>query len=70
LPNEIIDLILKTICNSGKSITQIAKESGVNRNTISSWFDGKSMPTVFNAQMVLNSIGYTLTLKEQEKNDV
>lgn len=70
MPNDIIEIILETICNSGKSINQIAKESGVNRNTISSWFDGKSMPTVFNAQMVLNSIGYTLTLKEQEENDV
>lgn len=70
MPNDIIELILETICNSGKSINQIAKESGVNRNTISSWFDGKSIPTVFNAQMVLNSLGYTLTLKEQEKNDV
>lgn len=70
MTNEIIDLILKTICNSGKSINQIAKESGVSRNTISAWFDEKSMPTVFNAQMVLNSIGYTLTLKEQEGNDV
>lgn len=69
MPNDIIEIILKTICNSGKSINQIAKESGVNRNTISSWFDGKSMPTVFNAQMVLNSLGYTLTLKGREVND-
>ena len=67
MPNDIIEIILETICNSGKSINQIAKESGVNRNTISSWFDGKSMPTVFNAQMVLNSIGYTLTLTVKEK---
>ena len=66
MPNEIIDLILKTICNSGKSINQIAKESGVSRNTISAWFSGKSMPTVFNVQLVLNVIGYTLTLKERE----
>lgn len=69
MPNDIIEIILETICNSGKSINQIAKESGVNRNTISSWFDGKSMPTVFNAQMVLNSLGYTLTLKGREVND-
>lgn len=67
MPNDIIEIILETICNSGKSINQIAKESGVNRNTISSWFDGKSMPTVFNAQVVLNSIGYTLTLTVKEK---
>lgn len=70
MPNDIIEIILETIRNSGKSINQIAKESGVSRNTISAWFDEKSMPTVFNAQMVLNSIGYTLTLKEQEENDV
>ena len=69
MPNDIIEIILETICNSGKSINQIAKESGVNRNTISSWFDGKSMPTVFNAQMVLNSLGYTLTLKGREVNN-
>lgn len=66
MPNEIIDLVLKKIGDSGKSINQIAKESGVSRNTISAWFDGKSMPTVFNAQLVLNVIGYTLTLKERE----
>lgn len=66
MPNEIIDLVLKKIGDSGKSINQIAKESGVSRNTISAWLDGKSMPTVFNAQLVLNVIGYTLTLKERE----
>jgi transcriptional regulator with XRE-family HTH domain len=67
MPNDIIEIILETICNSGKSINQIAKESGVSRNTISAWLHQKSMPTVFNAQMVLNSIGYTLILTAKEK---
>ena len=69
MPNKTVNLILKAIKDSGKSVNQIATESGVNRNTISAWFDGKSMPTVFNAQIVLNSIGYTLTLKKMEEND-
>ena len=69
MPNEIIDCILKSIRKSNKSIKQIAKESGVSRNTISAWFNGNSMPTVFNAQMVLKTIGYTLTLEEQEEKD-
>ena len=65
LKEEIIDLIR----NSGKSINQIAKESGVQRTTITAWLSGRSMPTLFNAEQVLGSIGYTLTLNEKEKVD-
>lgn len=69
MPSEIIDLVLKKIGDSGKSINQIAKESGVQRTTITAWLSGRSMPTLFNAEQVLGSIGYTLTLNEKEKVD-
>lgn len=65
LKEEILDLIR----NSGKSINQIAKDSGVQRTTITAWLSGRSMPTLFNAEQVLGSIGYTLTLNEKEKVD-
>lgn len=65
LKEENLDLIR----NSGKSINQIAKDSGVQRTTITAWLSGRSMPTLFNAEQVLGSIGYTLTLNEKEKVD-
>lgn len=69
MPNKTVNLILKAIQDSGKSINQIAKESGVQRTTITAWLSGRSMPTLFNAEQVLGSIGYTLTLNEKEKVD-
>ena len=69
MPNSILDLILVAIKSSGKTIAQISEKSGVNRNTISSWFYGKSSPTVFNAEAVLNTIGYTLILEKRENFD-
>jgi DNA-binding phage protein len=58
------------ILTSGKSISQISRESGVKRTTIGSWINRTTSPTVFNAEAVLNTIGYTLILSRLEKTEI
>lgn len=67
--HSILDHILETMRNSGKSINQIAKESGVSRTTIHSWQNEKSGPTIFSAEAVLKTVGYTLIISKTESND-
>lgn len=67
---SIFEVCLQEIRKSQKSVFQIAKESGVHWNTIGSWLRGDSMPSIFNLELVLNTIGYTLILRRLENTDV
>ena len=69
MPKSILDSIICGILRSEKSVQQISRESGVNRNTISSWINQNTSPSIANAEAVLNTIGYTLTLRELENAD-
>ena len=69
MKKTIHDDILQTIRRSEKSINRISKESGVSRSTIGDWLNKRSLPTVFNAEAVLNTIGYTLILKKTGNDD-
>lgn len=64
-----LDLVVDTIRRSEKSVNQMSIESGVSRSTIGDWFRGATSPTLQNAEAVLNTIGYTLTLAEMRKED-
>lgn len=70
MQKSIVYEILEAIHKSGKSVNQISLESGVSRTTISSWVCGKASPTIFNAELVLNTIGYTLILSGLEKTEI
>ena len=65
MQKSVLDQVLEAIETSGKSIRQISRESGIHRNTIFSWFHKKSVPTVLNAEAVLNTIGYNITLNRE-----
>ena len=69
MQRSTLDLVVDTIRRSEKSLSQLSTESGVSRSAISDWFRGTTSPTIQNAEAVLNTIGYTLTLKEMRNED-
>ena len=42
------------------TVTRLAKLSGVHPNTIHNYLAGRCEPTLFNAQCILNALGYKL----------
>ena len=69
MPISILDLIVDAIRTSEKSLKQISRESGVARSTLESWIGGHVSPSLFNAEAVLGTIGYTLILQKTEISD-
>lgn len=69
LTDEVTEIIIKE--SNVKSIRKMAQESGVSHSTISKWINKKAVPTIDNAQYVLQTIGYDLKvqLKEEAFNE-
>ena len=44
------------------TIVKLAQISGVHQNTISNYLSGRCEPTLFNAQCIVNSLGYDLVV--------
>ena len=69
--NFITDKVISVIESEGKSVESIAKRSGVGASTIRGWLNNGKTPTLQNAQWVLKTLGYTITIeKEREYGDV
>lgn len=57
-----IKMIYRGIEESGKTIKQVAKESGVAESSINDWFARGRLPSLRNYMAVANSIGLEVTL--------
>lgn len=67
----ITDKVVELIVSQDKSIDSIARQSGVGASTIRGWLNNGKTPTLQNAQWVLKTLGYTITIeKEREYGDV
>lgn len=64
MSNYIVEEVKEVILNSGYSIAEISRLSGIAVQTIRNWTNGVVFPTLDKIQTVLNSIGYTLVLEE------
>ena len=57
-----IKMIYRGIEESGKTLEQIANESGVAESSINDWFARGRLPSLRNYMAVANSIGLEVTL--------
>lgn len=63
---ELLEEIKNAIKQSEKYITEIARESGVSRSTITKWLSGeRDNPTLLSIASVLEVIGYELVIEKR-----
>lgn len=67
---DIQELLIKEIEESGFSMVEIARKSGVAVSTIRRWIYGRHTANLENAQCVLKVIGKELQIKEVINNAV
>lgn len=49
-------------------VRKTAREAGIGLRTIENWLYKGKIPSIVNAERVLEALGYELTLKHKEKN--
>ena len=74
MPNKyaksLTDEVIDVIATQDKSIDSIARQSGVGASTIRGWLNNGKTPTLQNAQWVLKTLGYTITIEKESEKEI
>ena len=60
------DFLLENLKKQKGHIPEIARKAQVGTSTIQNWITGGNMPTLDNAEKVLNALGYGLIIRLKE----
>lgn len=64
--SKILKEFKEEILKSGKSVAEISRLSGVSASSIFTWLKEDILPTLTNAEKVLNSLGLEFVIFPQE----
>lgn len=63
------ELVKKKITDSGITIKDVSKVSGVSEKAIQSWCSGKTTPSIIMVTIVIQSVEYLRAIKNHKKHD-
>lgn len=62
----ITDVLIELILSSNLSIETLSQRSGVAASTIRSWINEGRSPSLYNAECVLNALGFRMKVEEEK----
>jgi len=60
---DVSEVLRACRMQSGMTLNALAKKTGIQAPTISRWERGKAEPTVYNFEVLLNAMGFSLEMK-------
>lgn len=64
---ELSRMLRKMVFDSGKTVHQLSKDTGIGHSTIWAWLHGRHGATVHALDLILDRLGYQLTITPKKQ---